>query len=238
MKRNILILALLLCGILFGQNKNIYVEYALKINDEKDLFSTNADLRRLFSNSMSNAHHLSFALIINKSGSKFYDKQNLITDDGNKPRNSSLIFSSYNGVVFQLKDSIYVAYSSLGKGMMVKQGEKDNWVLHNETKMIDNYLCYKATTTDDIENGKGKTFHHPVIAWYCPELPYSYGPNGFSKLPGLILELQVRNVVFGVNKIDLNSELDFDSSFLSSIKTITLEELNKKIDDEMQLLKG
>jgi hypothetical protein len=35
----------------------------------------------------------------------------------------------------------------------------------------------------------------------------------------------------------LKSNLDFDASFLKKAKTISLEELNKKIDDEMQLLK-
>ena len=100
--------------------------------------------------------------------------------------------------------------------------------------MIDSYLCYKATNVNIVDNGSGKIFRHPVIAWYCPALPYNYGPNWYSNLPGLILQLQVRNVVFGVKKIDLNSDEDFDHTFLDKVKTISLEELYKRIDKEMQ----
>lgn len=117
---------------------------------------------------------------------------------------------------------------------MVKESLKDNWTMHNETKVIDNYVCYKATNVNIIENDSGKIFRHPVVAWYCPQLPYNYGPNGYGNLPGLILELQVRNVVFGVKKIDFNSELDFDLPFLKNIKTVTLKEFNEKIEEDVK----
>lgn len=234
MQKLFIIITLLLSGLFFGQQKNIYVEYNVKISDEKDLFSNNADLRRLLVQAISNSDKLSFALLINKSGSKFYDIPALTIEDGSSARSPSLIFSSYSGVVFQFENAIFKETRSLGKEMMVKDKLKDNWELHNETKMIDNYLCYKATSTNDIDNGQGKIFKHPVVAWYCPKLPYNYGPNGYSNLPGLILELQVRNVLFGVKKIDLNSNLDFDAAFLKNVKTISLEELNKKLDEQAE----
>ena len=73
----------------------------------------------------------------------------------------------------------------------------------NESKEIEGFWCYKATSTKVVVNRKG-TFRFPIIAWYCPKIPFSFGPNGYGNLPGLILELQVRNVVYGVKKIDLN----------------------------------
>ena len=58
-----------------------------------------------------------------------------------------------------------------------------NWKLTNETKTILGYTCYKAT-----HNREGM---NPVIvtAWYSPEIPYQFGPKGYSRLPGLILEI-------------------------------------------------
>jgi GLPGLI family protein len=90
--------------------------------------------------------------------------------------------------------------------------------------LIDNYLCYKATNIFTVNNGE-KIFNHPVIAWYCPKLPYPYGPIGYGNLPGLILELQVRNVVYGAKSIQINSNLRFDSKSLDKIKVLNEKEL-------------
>lgn len=238
MKKIIIIFILFVSNVNFSQIKNVYVEYSVKIYDEKILFDTDPLFRKMFVEAMSNADQLSFGLVINNSGSKFYDKSIMSTSDDELLKISSTLFTDYRGVVFQYLNSIYSKSNSLGNDIMLKEPLKNNWELHNETKMIDSYLCYKATNVNIVDNGSGKIFRHPVIAWYCPQLPYNYGPNGYGNLPGLILELQVRNVVFGAKKIDLDSSTDFDNSFLSKVKTVSLEELNKHIDEEMESYKG
>ena len=77
--------------------------------------------------------------------------------------------------------------------------------MENETKQIGAYLCYKATSEQVVVNSKG-TFKHPIVAWYCPNIPFNFGPKGYSGLPGLILELQIRNITWGVTKIELSKE--------------------------------
>lgn len=79
-----------------------------------------------------------------------------------------------------------------------------NWVLTSESKKIDGYTCYKATNEYVVDNGK--IFRHPVVAWFCPEIPIPYGPKGYGGLPGLILELQEWNIVFGAVKIDISND--------------------------------
>lgn len=88
------------------------------------------------------------------------------------------------------------------------------WEFLNETKEINGYKCYLAKT---------KFAHLDVFAWYCPKLPYSFGPMEFSNLPGLVLELQKGNVIFQVEKITLDSKnkIDFD---ITKFQTITKEE--------------
>jgi GLPGLI family protein len=234
-KKAIFILTLLIVSLSFGQQKNVMVQYVVNIDDEKELFSNNPTLRQMFDNARMGVNNLLFTLIINDSGSKFYENS-ILSSSENDIINPTL-FTGYSGKTYQVENNIFQETNYSEKGVLIKEPLKSNWVLHDETMLIDNYLCYKATNINRIDNGSGKIFNHPVIAWYCPELPYSYGPNGYSNLPGLILQLQVRNVVFGAKKIDLKSNLDFDASFLKKAKTISLEELNKKIDDEMQLLK-
>ena len=68
--------------------------------------------------------------------------------------------------------------------------------------MIDEYLCFKATTSDTITNPNGKIFIRNYTAWYVPQLPYKFGPVGFGNLPGLIIELQGDDYTYGVKKIE------------------------------------
>lgn len=237
MKSIFLFIAILSVNFLSAQSKNIYVQYTVKLQDEEILAKADPDFRELFFDAMSSANRMLFGLIINNSGSKFYQIPMLGTSEDDKIRTST-IFIGFSGEVHQLKEHTYSESRTYGRNILVKEVLKDNWQLHNETKMIDNFLCYKATNTHRVENGSKKIFTHPVIAWYCPELPFPYGPNGYNNLPGLILQLQVRNVVFAAKQINLNSDLDFDPSFLKKVKTMTLAELNTKIEDEMQQLKN
>lgn len=229
MKNTIIVFIIFSLNFVFPQQKNIYIEYSVKIYDEERLNGIDPEFRKMFVEAMTEAEKMSFGLIITNSSSKFFDNAKMATSDYEYFKSSSTSFAGYTGEVFQYLNNLYKNSSSLAKNMMVKEPLKSNWILHNETKLIDNYLCYKATNVNVVDNRSGKIFNHPVIAWYCPKLPYNYGPNGYSNLPGLILELQVRNVVFGAKKIDLNSELNFDTTFLKTVKTITLSELNDKL---------
>lgn len=67
--------------------------------------------------------------------------------------------------------------------LIIEPPKQFNWKLINETKTILGYTCYKATHNREGGN--------PVIvtAWYCPEIPYQFGPKGYAGLPGLILEI-------------------------------------------------
>lgn len=234
-KKIILFYTLFFVNVLLSQQKNIFVEYVVKIDDEKELFNNNPSLRQMFDDARKGVNSLSFSLIINKSASKFYENSILTRDESNSK--SATIFAGYSSITYQLHNSIFQEMTYLEKDILVKEPLRDGWKLHNETKLIDNYLCYKATNVNVIDNGSGKIFNHPVIAWYCPELPYSFGPNGYSNLPGLILELQVRNVVYGAKKVNLDSKLDFDSSFLNKVKTISLEDYNKKLQKDAENFK-
>jgi GLPGLI family protein len=237
MKSLFLFVTILSVSIFSAQSKNIYVQYSVKLHDEEILAKADPDFRGLFVDAMSSANRMLFGLIINNSGSKFYQIPLLGTSEDDKIRTST-IFIGFSGEIYQFEEYTYSESNTFGKDILVKEVLKDNWQLHSETKMIDNFLCYKATNIHRVKNGSNKIFNHPVIAWYCPELPFPYGPNGYNNLPGLILQLQVRNVVFAAKQIDLNSDLDFDSSFLKKAKTMTLDELNAKIEDEMQQLKN
>jgi GLPGLI family protein len=136
---------------------------------------------------------------------------------------------------FREKDSLYSLrpenYSDFGK-IIIIEDRNTAWKLENETKIIDGYLCYKATAELVRKNGD-KVFKFPIIAWYCPTIPFPFGPLGYGGLPGLILQLQERNVVYGIQKMNFNDQKM--NLIIKPIvgKRITEAELNKKIEERM-----
>ena len=105
--------------------------------------------------------------------------------------------------------------------------------MENETKEIQGLLCFKAISVKTIINTSG-TFKFPIVAWYCPKIPLSFGPNGFGNLPGLILELQVRNVLFGVKKIDLNQTKEPVLLSMKDYKIVTEKELEEIMQKKLR----
>jgi GLPGLI family protein len=56
---------------------------------------------------------------------------------------------------------------------------KQEWILEEGLKVIGKFTCKKAVTVF-----RGRKY----IAWYCPDLPYGFGPWKLNGLPGLIIE--------------------------------------------------
>jgi GLPGLI family protein len=83
-------------------------------------------------------------------------------------------YSDYDtmGVVFMKNVSDKLHY--------VKDTVSLNWVLTNEQKLINDFICDKATL-----NFRGRDY----VAWYTKEIPIPAGPYKFSGLPGLILTI-------------------------------------------------
>jgi GLPGLI family protein len=57
---------------------------------------------------------------------------------------------------------------------------------------------------------------------------------GYGSLPGLILEIKIRNATFFATKIEINTKEKVDVAFFNKFKKITMEEFNTKIENEME----
>ena len=218
-----------------GQTNNIKITYNVEkfIDEESELekiyLSTFKNFQAIFD-------ELEFSLMINTEKSIFFLKDKLYSDKYTADLALSTI--EYFGRIEQRKDHFITENLEEDFGRFLVKRSYQNWVLYKEeTKMIDNYLCFKATTSYTVTNIKGKVFTHNFTAWYSPELPYNYGPIGYGNLPGLILELQADDFTYGVSKIEFFEQEDKKLKMpkLKKLKIITdseLEQLAEKDEEK------
>ena len=87
-----------------------------------------------------------------------------------------------------------------------EEKNKLKWQITNDTKLINNYLCQKATTTFGGRN---------YVSWFTNEIPISDGPYKFKGLPGLIIKIY-------------DQEKHYDFELFSFKKYVSILEVNFK----------
>lgn len=196
--------------MLSSQIEKVHVKYNVIIaNEEK--FATNEILKEYFKSAKENAKYLEFNLSITNQESYFYESEIMDKSD-----HSGLAFSKafcgYTSTTYSEKNLnlYYQSFDDKILGKYVIQKEKRNdWKLTTEEKIIEGFLCYKATMSEIVINPINlKSSTYIITAWYAPKIPFSVGPLNYFGLPGLILQVERRGVVFGAVYIKLNPEVE------------------------------
>lgn len=176
-----------------------------------------------------NNHKQSFILKANAKGYVFSDDEKTLTDFEQKIRvlqkATVLINDFYYDITSQ---KLY----KLKENLKIEVTNRQNWQLSKETKVINGYPCYKATCEWEYETRSGNTGIRSATAWYTPQIPYSFGPNGFNNLPGLILEIEQNGNKLVAKKINIFKE-NINISF-PKMKTIEEEKYNEKLLENSQ----
>lgn len=213
---------------LFGytQNQSGKVVYEIKFPEIIIKDSTKLKTYKQIESVSNEAKKYAFSLTFNKDNS-FYNIENKINLDNLKPveKISYTLFSKYSYYYDNKKKETFKIDNS-EKNISIKLENVINWNINNETKKIGEYTCYKATCVKEFYNNKGLR-RKDIIAWFCPELPYQFGPLEFNGLPGLILELQDNKITFVAKTIELTTnEITIKNPI---VKSITEEEYLKKL---------
>ena len=183
-----------------------------------------------------NKNSQSFYFETSKIGTSNYNKQEedgtynkVISLGGN---NEELRYQIYNKVKDNLLNIDYLE----GKHIICE--EKFNnmeWKLEDESKLISNYLCHKATT-----EFRGRKY----IAWYSIDLPIFLGPWKFNNLPGAIIQVydESNTFLWSMTKITKNKndkvlEIDNTLKQISLQQFVEKDENLKKEKSEKALLK-
>jgi GLPGLI family protein len=113
-----------------------------------------------------------------------------------------------------------------GKDFIVEQNNNLVWNITKREKYINDFKCYMATVI--IENGIGvKT---KVTAWFTKEILLNLGPREYSGLPGLIMELQLRENVYYFKDIKFENLSVNDNFKGKRLSNKSYQELFKNID--------
>jgi len=219
---------------LFGQNINGAVAYYLVRPVENDNHDGSSDIARSlepFSDEISKS--FLFKLEFNKAISRFTLSE---TQEQKQYSESSLKLSliqfGYSDTSYQtnglLLSKTFIDFQNKEPVFLKEDLSNPTWKITKETKIIGDLTCFKATRTAIIKRGK-KTFSTPLIAWFCPDIPFSFGPSKFGNLPGLIIEAQTDKYLYGLKsiKFDQNAE----SINLPNLKQYSEEELIKRFQE-------
>lgn len=106
---------------------------------------------------------------------------------------------------------------------VLKEQEKHEWKITDQSKKIQGYTCYRATKK--IER-PGATI--TVVAWFAPKIPLSFGPKGYDGLPGLILGLKELGLYYYAHSVAL-SEKEIDIERPSKGKFVTRNKINELV---------
>lgn len=195
----------------YSQQKKGLVEYEASayLTGYKIALETNNSLnskeREYMKNSILASRNLRFELKFNENESSFKCISDLSKKTG-APRsiNFTKIKSGAKDDYYsnQKTDEKYRISQHFSKFLI--QDKVDKWNITQETKMINDYKCFKATT-NRYSYGRNGEIKKPIIAWFTKEIPTSFGIQNLNGLPGLIIELSIYNrVSFKAIKVDLN----------------------------------
>jgi GLPGLI family protein len=162
-------------------------------------------------------------------GEAFYFGDNVLSNDidGYIFQMAKIIIENDSKYYYNLKlNEVSKWFNAYGENLLLKTNvDSIKWTLTKEKKKIGNYVCYKANLNYVTTNSKGD-FKKNVIAWYTPEIPFSFGPKGFCNLPGLIIELADDKITYVAEEIIFNKK-DLQMEKLPKGKIITQDELNE-----------
>jgi GLPGLI family protein len=227
MKKTILFYFLFITNLCICQVKNGYIQYGIVINKE---FSGNElkekDIIEAFRKANEAAEKVEYTL--NFNGGEAYFFANPVLSQTNIPL-SGLVTIGGGKLKYYQNDKTkeyreFLDSKKVGIAILNRQ-IKYEWTLLNESKMIDGYTCYKATSPvmHQKNNFKSTDPKFNITAWYAPEIPVSFGPVGYGGLPGLILELQFYTQTFYAKKTNLNLDKTPEIDKLTEPKAISEE---------------
>ncbi len=216
---------------LIAQNFQGKAIYESKTNLDIDFSKSGipADRIKIFQERMKSNLEKTYELTFNKTASIYKEEEKL---DQTSSRGGMRFLMMTGGVSGKHYKNVQTKKATKenefsGKNFLIKDELVTyKWKMEKETKMIGDQMGFKATTVVNMpvrremrfgrrnnneedkrdEESIKKPTSEPVFvtAWYTLDIPISQGPGDYWGLPGLILEVSVRDTKIMCTKIVLN----------------------------------
>lgn len=222
---NLKLIGLLFLTIMFSvEAQNGKIIYQASSNFQLENKDGKADKQFDAINEAIENNPMNFELTFNR-GEAFFEMEDRIGTNDFQTKIAKVMLGGMKKFYYNIETEEFLKQEvAYGETFLIPFNKPD-WELSNSSKMIGKYKCYKATTFYIVVNDAG-SFKKNVIAWYCPEIPYMYGPSGFFGLPGLILELTDDKRTYSATEISLNQS-DYNIVKPKKGVIITQEEFEK-----------
>jgi len=258
--KSIVLVFLLIQTALSAQDFQGSAVYQTKTKFEMDLSSSGipADRMKRIQEMMKNQLEKTYILTFDKTASIYKEEEKL--DQGAGGRGGMRFMMMGGGATGKYYKNIQTKTLAKenefsGKNFLIKDSLKTyEWKMEQETKMIGENLCFKATTIiempasannftfgrrnndnkDEEKEEEEKIELVPVIAWYSMDIPVSHGPGDYWGLPGLILEINAGNTQILCTKIVINPKEKADISEPSKGKVVTQKEYDEILKEKMK----
>jgi len=210
MRKVFIIFCLLFNLSVFSQEEISIIIYKKKSNTIIDAKKENTNAGIFVKKMAKEMENVEYTLKFNKNSAVFFEtsKMNLEKDENSLVIEFSKTLGGGNGIYYvnRKTNKTFHEREFESELYLVEQDKISNWTLTQEKKKIGNYNCFKATKNDTFVGSSGNLITIKIIAWYTPEIPFSYGPIKYNGLPGLILELENDKVIFYASKIELHKK--------------------------------
>ena len=182
---------------------------------------------------------LRYTLKFNTEHSKFSTNPSMAKEDNAMSRMSMPQSEYYYDLA---SNDRYQKNNITGKELLVKK-DPIEWSITKATKVIKGYNCRKAEAVQvfysiDKETEELKTKEQPITAWFTTELPFSFGPENYGGLPGLVLELSTQGNNYMVENIKLKENRNRSIEFPDPDKAITEQEAAKQMKKALSNMIG
>lgn len=206
----LIIINILFINNSFGQS-GIKVEYSVSfIKDE--ITDKNTRIKTLFEESNIGAKLSHFILNANKDQANFFAEKYNGLDK--QKWEYAMIMADYESILFVDRVFSKIYYNNPDDEFkkdkyLIQKNILKEWVInHKDTITINGFKCYKATAKEGVVNSNGVKIQNEIVAWFTPEIPFQFGPNGYGDLPGLILQLTTNRVNFYAKTINFKENLE------------------------------
>ncbi|WP_111708789.1 GLPGLI family protein [Lutibacter citreus] len=238
--------------------------YQTKSTMDMDFSGTGipADRIKMIKERMKGFLEKTFVLTFNKTAS-IYKEEEKLEQMGGGPGGGGMRMMMGGGAAGNHYKNIQTKVSKKesefsGKNFLISDGLKTyDWKMEQDTKMIGQNLCFKATTViemavkntemrfgrrgpegnkkeDDKEEQEPEMEQVIVTAWYTLGIPVSHGPDDFWGLPGLILEVAYGNTNILCTKIVMNPKDKVEIKEPKKGKIVSQKEYDKIIGEKMK----